>query len=366
MSKRKNRTGISNIFDDQGTEATPLLRTARPRKQRGVSGSSSYNLYQITPDPNQPRKLIPSALMDELQTGALTHEELLTKLKKVNPLGHAKIVELAQSVKTKGLIQPIRIQNLPDGMSDDPEIQYMIVVGERRWWAHVYLASQGESAKGTPLGRIRAELLVDTDSIRSLQWAENYDREDVSAVEKALAIQAVKTELASLGKTKWMDLERELGISKTLRHRLLSVLDLPEEAKQLVIENELPERALRPIVVKLRDQPNNQLLAVKHLINIRNIDSNDGSDAKSQPLDMFIEELLSQEPPKKVTTKRIRSSAQAKTLADWRKESKSTIKWLNKMSKLDPDQLTERQREKIKAEVEEIEKLAKILQDQLT
>jgi hypothetical protein len=64
----------------------------------------------------------------------------------------------------------------------------------------------------------------------------------------------------------WNRVSEELGISKRYRIYLTSVLDLCEEAQDLVMEQGLAEITIRPIVQKLRDDPQLQVAALRQLI----------------------------------------------------------------------------------------------------
>lgn len=366
MTKRKNRTGISNIFDDQGAESNVMLRTARPPRPKGGVAITSYNLALILPDPDQPRRLIPADLSEQLFSGEMTPAEVLNQLEQARKVSFAKIVSLADSIEEKGLIQPIKIRPVPPEQNFPNDIMYLVVVGERRWWAHMYLFIHKRQVNGTPAGRIRAELSTDNDRIRAVQWAENYDREDISAVEKAQAILLVKAEMGQRGKATWEEVQKELGISKSTRFRLTSVLDLSEPCQELIIAHELPERAIRPIVVQLKDQPKLQLKALQHLIKFRIAsESEDGTNSQIQSLEALIEDLLG-DADKKVAKKGPKTARlKKKPYGTWKKESKGTLKWLGKMQNVSFDDLTDRQRGELLKDAEAILGLVESIRENL-
>ncbi len=114
-------------------------------KTEGSSSISEIELAKITVNPNQPRR--------EFDQTALQ--------------------ELADSIAEIGIIQPITLRKL----SDD---EYQIIAGERR-----YRASQKAGLKTIP-AYIRT---ADDENMMEMALIENIQREDLNAVEIALAYQ---------------------------------------------------------------------------------------------------------------------------------------------------------------------------------
>lgn len=113
-----------------------------------TEGSSSINeipLSQIHPNPNQPRR--------EFDSEALQ--------------------ELADSIREIGIIQPITLRKMDDAT-------YEIIAGERRW-----RASQMAGLKSIP-AYIRT---ADDENMMEMALIENIQRQDLNAVEIALAYQ---------------------------------------------------------------------------------------------------------------------------------------------------------------------------------
>ena len=113
-----------------------------------TEGSSSINeipLSQIHPNPNQPRR--------EFDSEALK--------------------ALADSIREIGIIQPITLRKIDDGT-------YEIIAGERRW-----RASQMAGLKSIP-AYIRT---ADDENMMEMALIENIQRQDLNAVEIALAYQ---------------------------------------------------------------------------------------------------------------------------------------------------------------------------------
>jgi ParB family transcriptional regulator, chromosome partitioning protein len=91
---------------------------------------------------------------------------------------HERLVELAHSIKTNGLLQPITVQKHADG-------KYRIIAGERRWRA----------AKLAGLTQIAALVRTVEDSQRlELALIENIQREDLNPLEIAAAFDRLAVE----------------------------------------------------------------------------------------------------------------------------------------------------------------------------
>ena len=69
------------------------------------------------------------------------------------------------------------------------------------------------------------------------------------------------------------------------------MLTLSDEAVQLIIENNLQEKPLRPVVDKLADRPDLQLAAIRQLIMWQEAEETGGHDRLSS----YVEQLLRQE-----------------------------------------------------------------------
>jgi ParB family transcriptional regulator, chromosome partitioning protein len=131
------------------------------------------------------------------------------------------LVALADSLKVRGLIQPILVRPLPDG-------KFELVAGERRWRA----------AKLAEMEMIPAVVRQHDDST-SLEVAviENMAREDLNPVEEARACSGLVEEL---GLTR-EEVGLRVGRSRVAVSNLMRLLDLPDEALDLLERRELTE-----------------------------------------------------------------------------------------------------------------------------
>lgn len=114
--------------------------------------------------------------------------------------------ELAQSIRERGVLEPIVVRPLPDG-------KYKIIMGERR-----YRASR--LAGLTEIPAIIREVSEEDAKVDAL--LENFQREDLNPVERARAIEGL-LEVHSLEQVAKM-----LGKAEATIKRHLEILDLPQ------------------------------------------------------------------------------------------------------------------------------------------
>src|SRR5262249_6782148 len=131
------------------------------------------------------------------------------------------LVALAESIKVRGVLQPVLVRPLPGGT-------YELIAGERRWRA-AKLAEQ----ETVPA------IVRHHDDAASLEVAliENMAREDLNPVEEARACAALTEELG---------LSREevglrVGRSRVAVSNLIRLLDLPDQALESIQAGDLSE-----------------------------------------------------------------------------------------------------------------------------
>jgi ParB family chromosome partitioning protein len=133
----------------------------------------------------------------------------------------ASLAALAESVRQRGVLQPVLVRPVSGGT-------YELVAGERRWRA----------AKLAELPTVPA-LVRRRDDAEALEAAliENMAREDLNPVEESRACAALVEEL---GLTR-EEVGRRVGRSRVAVSNLLRLLDLPDEALELLEQGELTE-----------------------------------------------------------------------------------------------------------------------------
>ncbi len=146
-----------------------------------------------------------------------------------------KIQELAESIKAQGIIQPILVRQLA------PE-SFEIIAGERRWRA----AQLAQLAEVPVLVRE-----LDDKSALAIALIENIQREDLSPLEEAEALQRLIDEFDMTQQT----MADAVGKSRAQVTNLLRLLGLEPEVKALLNNRELDvghARALLPLAAELQ------------------------------------------------------------------------------------------------------------------
>jgi ParB family chromosome partitioning protein len=141
----------------------------------------------------------------------------------------AELAELASSIRTKGLVQPIIAR--PDAARGG----YEIVAGERRW-----RAAQRASLHNVP---VIVRDLSDTE-VAEFALIENIQRADLNPIEEAIGY----NELITRFNYTHEQLSESLGKSRSYVGNALRLLKLPEAAQTLVREGKLAASAARAIV----------------------------------------------------------------------------------------------------------------------
>jgi len=170
-----------------------------------------------------------AAILPETPADAAAGEllELPVTLIKPNPsqprttFDPAALTALAASIEASGVVQPLLVRPLADG-------SYELVAGERRWRA----------AQEAGLEKVPA-VVRDQEQSERLQAAliENMVREDLNPVEEARACAAL---VEDLGLTK-EELARRVGRSRPAVSNLIRLLELPDEALEMLQSGELSE-----------------------------------------------------------------------------------------------------------------------------
>ena len=124
-----------------------------------------------------------------------------------------KLRELADSIGTHGVVQPIIVRRSGDA--------FQLVAGERRWRA----------AKLAGLDEIPAlvEDLGDRD-VMEIALIENLQREDLSPVEEARAYEVLQKEFSLTQR----ELAQRVGVSRSQVANVLRLLQLPEEIQGMI------------------------------------------------------------------------------------------------------------------------------------
>tara|TARA_B100000780_G_C20995377_1_gene398141 strand:+ start:62 stop:910 length:849 start_codon:yes stop_codon:yes gene_type:complete len=129
--------------------------------------------------------------------------------------------DLTNSIKKRGIIQPIIVRR-----SSDNKSKYEIIAGERRW-----LAAQKAGLHEVPV------VIIDVDDLKSLEFAiiENVQRNDLNAIEEARGYQKLIEEF-SYDQEKVAEF---IGKSRSHIANFLRLLALPETVLKLIEEKKI-------------------------------------------------------------------------------------------------------------------------------
>lgn len=196
-------------------------------KHTGVVTSNFFELglTEIVPNDNQPRRVFDEGLLQEL----------------------------AESIKLKGVIQPIIVTKLDNG-------KYMIIEGERRWRASGLAGRQTIPVvvRNTDTAKERLELALIT----------NAQREDLNPVELACAYKKLMDE----HNYKHEDLGVIVGKSRSAVTNRLRLLNLPKEVLDLIENKEISEGHARALL-SLNDAA--EIIRIAYLIKDKNLSVRD-------------------------------------------------------------------------------------------
>jgi ParB family transcriptional regulator, chromosome partitioning protein len=165
------------------------------------------------------------------------------------------LVALAGSIRARGVLQPVLVRPLVSG-------RYELIAGERRWRA----------ARLAELTAIPA-VVRRHDDAASLEVAliENMAREDLNPVEEARACAALVEEL---GLTR-EDVGLRVGRSRVAVSNLIRLLDLPDEALELIEQGHLTEGHGRALLLATDHSARRTLArdAAHHRWSVRELES---------------------------------------------------------------------------------------------
>ena len=189
--------------------------------------------------------------VDEVVTATATEEVVKIPIDKIIPnkfqprtvFDDEKIEELSRTIHTHGVIQPIVVRK-----SADVEEMYEIIAGERRYRAMKKLGWQEVPAI--------VRVLSDKETA-SIALIENLQREELTAIEEALAYQQL-LELHSLTQEA---LAQRLGKGQSTVANKLRLLKLPTFVQEAILHREITERHARALIAIKDEQLQLQLIA---------------------------------------------------------------------------------------------------------
>ena len=198
--------GLDDIGNGRGLDA--LIDTSDVKTQ-GSSNLNEIPIEQIEPNPDQPRREFDQEAMQELAT----------------------------SIQNMGIIAPITLRQVSEN-------RYQIIAGERRW-----RASQMAGLTSIP-AYIRT---ADDESVMELALVENIQREDLNAIEIALAYEHL-AEASGMTQEK---ISERVGKSRTAVTNYMRLLKLPAQIQMALKNHEIDMGHARALLSL--DSPSMQL-----------------------------------------------------------------------------------------------------------
>mgnify|MGYP000205432982 CR=1 FL=1 len=221
-------------------------------KEEKLEGYSVASINEVKPNSSQPRKEF-----DEEAIG-----------------------ELANSIKEKGILQPLVVRTVENG--------YEIIAGERRWRA----------AQRAGVTRVPVIIKEASDrEVMELALIENLQREDLNPIEEAVAYQQLIDEFELTHE----DVSRQIGKERSTITNQLRLLRLPDEAKAALIAGDITAGHARAILsIESPAEAREALKAIqKQRLSVRNteqlikkISKRRKKGTTTEPEDMYLRQVL--------------------------------------------------------------------------
>ena len=181
-----------------------------------------------------------------------------------------ELEELAASILKNGLLQPVLVRPLDDG-------QYQIIAGERRWQA-----CRIAGLKTIPI-RIKE---ADDDEALELALIENIQRTDLNPIEEAYGYRRLM-ERRNMTQS---EVAQEVSKGRSTIANALRLLELPEEAQQLLFEEKITAGHARAILsiptkegrLKLTEKLRTEKMSVREAETYARLLSNQQKAAETQ------------------------------------------------------------------------------------
>tara|TARA_B100001029_G_C15061529_1_gene458953 strand:- start:3421 stop:4281 length:861 start_codon:yes stop_codon:yes gene_type:complete len=193
ISKKGLGRGLSSLMGDTSDDSM---------QNESVNQETKISIANLKPSPSQPRRLFDKN----------------------------SINELAESIKSKGLVQPILVRPSPTEVG-----RYEIIAGERRWRA----------AQIAQLHEVPA-VVRQLDDVEALEIAiiENVQRSDLSPIEEAAGYKRL---IENHGHTQEV-LGEIVGKSRSHIANILRLLSLPQSIQDMITEGKISSGHARAIM----------------------------------------------------------------------------------------------------------------------
>ncbi|MGI6584945.1 MAG: ParB/RepB/Spo0J family partition protein [Lutisporaceae bacterium] len=172
--------------------------------------------------------------------------------------GDETLMDLAESIKEHGVIQPIIVRKLGSG--------YQIIAGERRW-----RASRLAGKKTIPA------IVKECSNLEVMELAliENLQREDLNSIEEAMAYKSLIEEYDMTQE----EISKKIGKSRPAIANSLRLLQLPQEVIKMIEKGEISQGHARALL-SVSGEKNQIEMAkriVAHQLSVRQVEKMAGN-----------------------------------------------------------------------------------------
>ena len=185
-------------------------------------------------------------------------------------MDESSLMELAESIKSQGIMQPILVRPIGSG-------KYEIIAGERR-----FRASKLAGLEEVPV-LVRA---VPDESALAMALIENIQREDLNPLEEALGVQRLIREFNLTHE----DAARAIGRSRSATSNMLRLLNLAEPVQTMLLAGDIEmghARALLALTaaeqIACANEVVNKRLSVRETEKLVNDWASDGDRSATKP-----------------------------------------------------------------------------------
>lgn len=199
IQAEQKKSTASSVLSGNSASMQETLKPEKVEKKDEKGTVGEVELSKVQPNPDQPR----------------THFK------------PEEIEELANSIKKEGLLQPILVNKVGD--------HYQIIAGERRW----------QACKSLDMKTIPVRFwTADNDKALELALIENIQRSDLNPIEEAYGYKRL---MERKGMTQ-SEVAQTVSKGRSTIANALRLLDLPEEAQQLLFEEKISAGHARAIL----------------------------------------------------------------------------------------------------------------------
>jgi len=167
----------------------------------------------------------------------------------------AALASLAESIRQYGVLQPLTVTRKETNVPEEGiRVEYELIAGERR-----LRASKIAGIREVPVVIRSGE---DNDRVKlELAIIENLQREDLNAVDRALAFQRLANEF----KLTHAEIGKKVGKSREYVSNSLRILMLPQEMQEALRNGDISEGHTRPLLM-LMDRAAEQKTLFKDIV----------------------------------------------------------------------------------------------------